>query len=185
MRNVTMSGLGKASILVEAGERSGTRIQARAAVEHGRAVILTDVVVNPCSATGCGAKRRSASRTPPPRGRIRSSTGWTRRQSPRSTTESKSRPWRRRHRRSSRRWRLTISTSPSRTSFPTSPGPRGRRQAAAPHLATSVLFALGEHGAAADQVHGHLRRHTNWIPARVRRCHGSRYRLGGQRGRTD
>jgi DNA processing protein len=46
MRNVTMSGLGKASIIVEAGERSGTRIQARAAVEHGRAVILTDVVVN-------------------------------------------------------------------------------------------------------------------------------------------
>jgi DNA processing protein len=46
MRNVTMSGLGKASIIVEAGERSGTRIQARAAVEHGRAVILTDIVVN-------------------------------------------------------------------------------------------------------------------------------------------
>jgi DNA processing protein len=46
MRNVTMSGLGKASIIVEAGERSGTRIQARAAVEHGRAVILTEVVVN-------------------------------------------------------------------------------------------------------------------------------------------
>jgi DNA processing protein len=46
MRNVTMSGLGKASIIVEAGEHSGTRIQARAAVEHGRAVILTDVVVN-------------------------------------------------------------------------------------------------------------------------------------------
>jgi DNA protecting protein DprA len=46
MRNVTMSGLGKASIIVEAGERSGTRALARAAVEHGRAVILTDVVVN-------------------------------------------------------------------------------------------------------------------------------------------
>jgi DNA protecting protein DprA len=46
MRNVTMSGLGKASIIIEAGETSGTRIQARAAVEHGRAVILTDVVVN-------------------------------------------------------------------------------------------------------------------------------------------
>jgi DNA processing protein len=46
MRNVTMSGLGKASIIVEAGERSGTRVLARAAVEHGRAVILTDVVVN-------------------------------------------------------------------------------------------------------------------------------------------
>jgi DNA protecting protein DprA len=46
MRNVTMSGLGKASIIVEAGERSGTRVLARAAVEHGRVVILTDVVVN-------------------------------------------------------------------------------------------------------------------------------------------
>jgi hypothetical protein len=44
--NVTMPGLGKASIIVEAGERSGTRVQARAAVEHCRAVILTDIVVN-------------------------------------------------------------------------------------------------------------------------------------------
>ena len=43
---MTMSGLGKASIIVEAGERSGTRALTRAAVEHGRAVILTDVVVN-------------------------------------------------------------------------------------------------------------------------------------------
>ena len=45
MRNVTMSGLGRASIIVEAGEHSGTRIQARVAVEHGRPVILTDLVV--------------------------------------------------------------------------------------------------------------------------------------------
>jgi DNA processing protein len=45
MRNVTISGLGKASIIVEAGEHSGTRALARAAVEHGRGVILTDVVV--------------------------------------------------------------------------------------------------------------------------------------------
>jgi DNA protecting protein DprA len=45
MRNVTMSGMGRASIIVEAGERSGTRIQARVAVEHGRPVILTDLVV--------------------------------------------------------------------------------------------------------------------------------------------
>jgi DNA protecting protein DprA len=45
MRNVTMSGLGHASIIVEAGEHSGTRIQARVAVEHGRPVILTDGVV--------------------------------------------------------------------------------------------------------------------------------------------
>jgi DNA processing protein len=41
-----MSGLGKASIIVEASETSGTRVLARAAVEHGRAVILTDVVVD-------------------------------------------------------------------------------------------------------------------------------------------
>jgi DNA processing protein len=46
MRNIVMSGLGRASIIVEAGERSGTRIQARVAVEHGRPVILTDFVVN-------------------------------------------------------------------------------------------------------------------------------------------
>lgn len=45
MRNVTMSGLGRASIIVEAGEHSGTRIQARAGLEHGRPVILTDLVV--------------------------------------------------------------------------------------------------------------------------------------------
>ena len=45
MRNVTMSGLGNASIIVEAGEHSGTRIQARVAVDHGRPVILTDFVV--------------------------------------------------------------------------------------------------------------------------------------------
>jgi DNA processing protein len=46
MRNVTMSGLGRASIIIEAGEHSGTRILARVAVEHGRPVILTDFVAN-------------------------------------------------------------------------------------------------------------------------------------------
>ena len=45
MRNVTMSGLGRASIIVEASEHSGTRVLARAAVAHGRPVILTDFVV--------------------------------------------------------------------------------------------------------------------------------------------
>lgn len=45
MRNAVMSGYGVATIVVEAGEHSGARIQARLAVEHGRPVILTDLVV--------------------------------------------------------------------------------------------------------------------------------------------
>ncbi|MEV0158518.1 DNA-processing protein DprA [Nonomuraea fuscirosea] len=40
LRNGTMSGYSLATIIVEAGERSGTRVQARRAVEHGRPVIL-------------------------------------------------------------------------------------------------------------------------------------------------
>jgi len=49
MRNATMSGYGLATIVVEAGERSGTRIQARVAGEHGRPVILTARVANTTS----------------------------------------------------------------------------------------------------------------------------------------
>jgi DNA processing protein len=45
MRNATMSGYGLATVVVEAGEKSGARAQARLAVEHGRPVILTDLVV--------------------------------------------------------------------------------------------------------------------------------------------
>lgn len=45
MRNAVMSGYGHATIVVEAGEHSGARIQARKAVAHGRPVILTDFVV--------------------------------------------------------------------------------------------------------------------------------------------
>jgi DNA processing protein len=45
MRNATMSGYGLATVVVEASEKSGARIQARMAVEHGRQVILTDQVV--------------------------------------------------------------------------------------------------------------------------------------------
>jgi DNA processing protein len=45
MRNATMSGYGLATLVVEAGEHSGARVQARIAVEHGRPVILTDLVV--------------------------------------------------------------------------------------------------------------------------------------------
>jgi DNA processing protein len=45
MRNATMSGYGLATVVVEAGETSGARAQARMAVEHGRQVILMDQVV--------------------------------------------------------------------------------------------------------------------------------------------
>lgn len=45
MRNAVMSGYGRATIVVEASEHSGARIQARQAVAHGRLVILTDLVV--------------------------------------------------------------------------------------------------------------------------------------------
>lgn len=41
MRNATMSGYGLATIIIEAGEHSGARIQARLAGQHGRPVILT------------------------------------------------------------------------------------------------------------------------------------------------
>lgn len=46
MRNATMSGYGIATVVVEAGEHSGARAQARMAVEHGRPVVLTDLVVD-------------------------------------------------------------------------------------------------------------------------------------------
>lgn len=46
MRNATMSGYGITTVVVEAGETSGARIQARVAVEHGRPVILTSLVVD-------------------------------------------------------------------------------------------------------------------------------------------
>lgn len=41
MRNVVMSGFSSATVIAEAGETSGTRIQARAAVRHGRPLILS------------------------------------------------------------------------------------------------------------------------------------------------
>lgn len=46
LRNATMSGYGMATVVIEAGEHSGTRVQARLAVEHGRPVVLTDRVIN-------------------------------------------------------------------------------------------------------------------------------------------
>jgi DNA processing protein len=45
MRNATMSGYGLATVVIEAGEHSGARAQARMAVEHGRPVILTTLVI--------------------------------------------------------------------------------------------------------------------------------------------
>jgi DNA processing protein len=43
-RNATMSGYGLTTVIIEAGEMSGARAQARMAVEHGRQVILTSWV---------------------------------------------------------------------------------------------------------------------------------------------
>lgn len=45
MRNAVMSGYGHGTVVVEAGEQSGARAQARMAVEHGRPVVLTEMVV--------------------------------------------------------------------------------------------------------------------------------------------
>ena len=40
MRNIVMSGLSLATVVVEAGETSGARMQARVALQHGRTVFL-------------------------------------------------------------------------------------------------------------------------------------------------
>lgn len=45
MRNAVMSGYGLTTVVVAAGEHSGTRIQARKALDHGRGLILTERVV--------------------------------------------------------------------------------------------------------------------------------------------
>lgn len=45
-RNASMSGYGIASVIVEAGEYSGTRIQARQAQAHGRPIILHRTVAD-------------------------------------------------------------------------------------------------------------------------------------------
>jgi len=53
MRSATLSGLAVASVIVEAGERSGSRILARLSVEQSRPLILSDAVV---SSTRWGAE---------------------------------------------------------------------------------------------------------------------------------
>ncbi|MFG3258108.1 DNA-processing protein DprA [Streptomyces sp. NPDC048172] len=45
LRNAVMSGYSLATVVVAAGERSGARIQARRAIEHGRPVVLLRSVV--------------------------------------------------------------------------------------------------------------------------------------------
>ena len=42
MRNAVMSGLSRGSVVIEAGERSGARVQARLALTHGRPVFLLE-----------------------------------------------------------------------------------------------------------------------------------------------
>jgi DNA processing protein len=42
MRNAVMSGYSAATVVVEAAEKSGARIQARLALQHGRPVVLAD-----------------------------------------------------------------------------------------------------------------------------------------------
>ncbi|WP_285593142.1 DNA-processing protein DprA [Kineosporia sp. NBRC 101731] len=49
LRNAVMSAYGLASVVIEAGETSGARIQARVAVEHGRPVVLFKSVVESTS----------------------------------------------------------------------------------------------------------------------------------------
>lgn len=49
VRNAVMSAYGVATVVVEAGEHSGTRIQAREAVAHGRPVIVSDQVATSTS----------------------------------------------------------------------------------------------------------------------------------------
>lgn len=45
IRNALMSGISLANVIVEAGARSGTRIQARAALAHGRPVFVSERVL--------------------------------------------------------------------------------------------------------------------------------------------
>ena len=62
-RNVVMSALTEATIIVEAGETSGTLIQARAALKQGRKLFILDSCFrNPHTARR--PRLRTGSRTP-------------------------------------------------------------------------------------------------------------------------
>lgn len=45
MRNAVMSGLARATVIVEASPRSGARVQARRALAHGRPVFLLETLL--------------------------------------------------------------------------------------------------------------------------------------------
>ena len=45
LRNVTMSGMGQGTVVIEAGPTSGAKLQARLALEHGRKVFLVSNLV--------------------------------------------------------------------------------------------------------------------------------------------
>ena len=44
-RNITMSGLGQGTVVIEASATSGAKMQARLAIEHGKQVFLLDSLV--------------------------------------------------------------------------------------------------------------------------------------------
>jgi DNA processing protein len=56
MRNAVMSGLSLATVVVEAGETSGARTQARLALAHGRPVFLHEAVLDQGWARACAER---------------------------------------------------------------------------------------------------------------------------------
>ena len=57
MRNATMSGYSSVSVIIQAREHSGTRIQGRVAVGHGRSVILSSQVAK-CTEWGAALSEK-------------------------------------------------------------------------------------------------------------------------------
>jgi DNA processing protein len=45
MRNAVMSGIALATVVIEASQTSGARLQARLALAHGRPVLLSDALL--------------------------------------------------------------------------------------------------------------------------------------------